>query len=309
MGIVIIRQDGKIALWKEALQNAAPEIKVYSYLEDHPKEAINMALVWKHPKGSLNDYPNLKCIASSGAGVDFIFEDLGGSSHLPITRIVDPFLASDMSEHVIAVIFAHLKHLNTYKIDQMEKRWQPRDYYRIADFDVGILGLGALGGLLAKDLVGFGFKVQGWSQSEKHIDKVRTFNGSSALNDFLSTTGILVNLLPLTDDTTGILNKALFSRLPKGSYVINVARGGHMVDDDLLEMLDNGHLSGAALDVFHQEPLPVDHPFWGHHKVHMSPHYASVSDTGSVVPQIVENYKRLLAGKPLLNLVSRTKGY
>ncbi len=309
MSIVIIRQDGKTEMWKKALQSQAPEVPVYSYLEDHPLETIDMALVWKHPKGSLAKYPNLKCIASSGAGVDFILEDPSSPFHLPITRVVDPYLASDMSEHVIAVIFAHIKNLNQYKIDQIQGVWKPLNYHRIADFTVGILGLGALGKCLAQDLARFGFKVQGWAQSKKDIDQVKTFEGQDALRDFLPTTEILVCLLPLTEQTSGILSKSLFAQLPKGAYIINVARGGHLVDTDLLDMLDNMHLSGAALDVFHEEPLPPEHPFWKHAKIHISPHYASVSDTESVVPQILNNHKRLLEGKPLLNVVSKTKGY
>ncbi|NND78321.1 MAG: glyoxylate/hydroxypyruvate reductase A, partial [Maribacter sp.] len=141
------------------------------------------------------------------------------------------------------------------------------------------------------------------------LDGIKTFAGDQEQEAFLKTTQILVCLLPLTKETFGILNTDLFAQLPKGAHIINVARGGHLVDGELLEMLDNGHLSGASLDVFNEEPLDVDHPFWEHPKVHMTPHYASVSDTASVVPQIIANYRRLESGKELLNLVSKTKGY
>lgn len=309
MAIVIIRQDGKIALWKDALLAQSPDLQVYGYLEQHPKEVIDMALVWKHPQGILADYPNLKCIASNGAGVDFILEDPYVPKGLPITRIVDDMLAKDMSEHVLAVILSHLKNLDVYKINQMKGIWKPMPYRRISDFTIGILGLGALGNVLAQDLTRFGFTVQGWANSEKSIAHVTCFVGRSSLPQFLSDTQILVCLLPLTETTSGILNKDLFEKLPKNAFVINVARGGHLVDSDLLEMLDNGHLSGAGLDVYHEEPLPATHPFWQHPKIHMTPHYASVSAPESVVPQILENYRRLRAGKPLLNQVSMDKGY
>ena len=309
MAIVLIRQDAKINLWKRALLKAAPELKVYSYLEEHPVEDIKMALIWKHPKGSLSVYPNLECIASAGAGVDYIFEDDTVPANLPITRIVDPYLAGDMSEHVLATILAHLKNLNAYKIDQINGVWKPKEYTRIKDVTIGILGLGELGALTASDLVGFGFKIQGWSRSLKKIDGVTAFSGQDGLTKFLNSTDILVCLLPLTPKTTGILNKSLFEKLPKNAYVINVARGGHLVDEDLLQALDNGHLSGACLDVYHQEPLPTSHPFWKHPKIHMTPHYASVSDTASVLPQILENYKRLGNGQLLLNKVDPVKGY
>ncbi|MGB5498257.1 MAG: glyoxylate/hydroxypyruvate reductase A, partial [Maribacter sp.] len=298
-----------IEMWKEALQRSAPEIPIYNYLEEHPKENIKMALVWKHPAGAIKGYPNLECIASSGAGVDFLFEDKELPTNIPITRIVDEYLAKDMSEHVIALVFGHLKNLNQYKVDQFNKVWKPIDYQRIEDVTIGIMGLGVLGKVLAEDLVEFGFKVQGWSGSEKNLAGIRTFAGDQEQKTFLNSTQILVCLLPLTKETSGILNSDLFSQLPKGAHIINVARGGHLVDNDLLQMLDNKHLSGASLDVYHQEPLPTNHPFWEHPKVHMTPHYASVSDTNSVVPQILENYRRLESGQELLNLVSKTKGY
>lgn len=296
-------------MWKEALLAADPKLSVYSYLDDHPEEEIDMALIWKHPKGEMARYPNLKCIASSGAGVDYIFEDPDAPIHLPITRVVDTYLAADMSEHVLALILAYLKHIEHYKVDQFNKIWKPIQYRRIADLKVGILGLGALGQVLANDLVRFGFKVQGWSNSRKSLDRVKSFAGQEELSTFLKTTEILVCLLPLTSETSGILSKDLLLQLPKGAYLINVARGGHLVDKDLLEMLDNGHLSGAGLDVYHKEPLTTDHPFWEHPKIHMTPHYASVSDTDYVIPQILENYRRLQNEEPLLNLVSKSKGY
>lgn len=309
MAIVIIRQDNKIEAWKNALLQANSTLKVYSYLDEHPKEAITMALIWKHPKGSLAVYPNLKCIASAGAGVDYIFEDASVPQHVPITRVVDPYLASDMSEHVVAAIFAELKNFCSYKIQQTQSIWKPREYRRISDVTVGIMGLGELGALTAQDLVNIGFKVQGWSRSKKSIDGVKTFTGSTELGDFLKDSNFLVCLLPLTPDTNGILDNKLFSQLPKGAYIINVARGGHLVDADLLEQLDKDHLSGACLDVYHQEPLPSSHRFWKHPKIFMTPHYASVSDTNSVIPQILSNYNNLVAGKALFNVVNRSKGY
>jgi len=309
MSIVIIRQDDKINLWKEALQKAAPEIKVYSYLEEHPVDEIEVALVWKHPESTFSKYPNLKYIASSGAGVDFIFADASIPKQIPITRVVDTMLASDMSEYIVAVIFSYLKNLNTYKIAQTKTIWKPKPYRRISDLKVGILGFGALGAVLAEDLVRFGFKTQAWATSQKSMKDVTTFVGQDQLPIFLSTTQILVCLLPLTNETQGILNKALFQQLPLGAHVVNAARGGHVVDADLIEMIDNGHLSGASLDVYHQEPLANEHPFWAHEKINMTPHYASVSDTDSVVPQIIENYRRMKKHAPLLHLVSPEKGY
>ncbi len=309
MSIVIIRQDEKIDLWKNALSTANSDIKIYSYLEDHPVDEIEVAMVWKHPKGSLKPYKNLKYIASGGAGVDFIFEDPDFPKDIPITRVVDDMLASDMSEYVIGAIFSYLKNFNSHKINQINSQWNPTGYRRITDFKVGILGLGTLGQALAKDLVRFGFKTQGWSNTKKVLPQVNSFAGPLELDAFLATSEIVICLLPLTPKTKGILNTTLFEKLPMGAYVINVARGGHLVDEDLIKMIDKGHVSGACLDVFHEEPLPENHPFWQHKKIHITPHCASVSDTQSVVPQILENYKRMKAGKELLHLVSFKSGY
>ncbi len=309
MAIVIIRQDGSTDTWKKALLAIAPDTEIYSYQEDHPKDRVSMALVWKHPKGTLRDYPNLRCIASFGAGVDFIFEDTDRPPKVPVTRVVDPKLASDMSEFVTGQVFNCLKKFYQYKVEQLNLEWNPGNYSRIEDVTVGIMGVGELGMTLAKDLKMLKFKVLGWANStKKHID-VPVYVGEGERNKFLSQSNILVCLLPLTADTKGILNRELFGILPVGAYVINVARGGHLVDEDLLKMLDNGHLSGACLDVFHSEPLPKDHPFWRHPKIHMTPHIASVSDIPSVTPQILENYRRLQSGLSLHNLVSQEKGY
>jgi glyoxylate/hydroxypyruvate reductase A len=309
MAIVIIRQDNKIDSWKKALKAKAPDISIYSYLEEHPKEEITLACVWKQPVDSLKQYPNLKCIASLGAGVDFIFKDQSVPENIPITRVVDPVLASDMSEFVLALIRSFFKNLNNYRTDQMKKVWYPQEYKRISDVTVGIMGMGALGEKLAEDLIKNRFKVIGWATSPKIIPGVEVYTGDKEKNTFLSKSNIVVCLLPLTRETTGILNSKLFKELPKQSYVINVARGGHLVDEDLLEYINNGHLAGAGLDVFHEEPLSVEHPFWTHPKIHITPHIASVSDIESVIPQLLENYGRLKEGLPLNNIVNREKGY
>lgn len=214
-----------------------------------------------------------------------------------------------MSEFVLALILSFFKNLNSYKTDQLKKVWYPQEYKRISDVTVGILGMGALGEKLAEDLIINQFKVIGWATSPKAIPEVEVYAGDDEKNTFLSKSNILVCLLPLTLETTGILNNKLFKELPKQSYVINVARGGHLVDEDLLEYINNGHLAGAGLDVFHEEPLPFEHPFWTHPKIHITPHVASVSDIESVVPQLLENYRRLTEGLPLKYTVNREKGY
>lgn len=307
MAIVVIRQDGRTSQWKDLLQRNSQDVAIYEYGEVHPKEDITMALVWQHPAGSLKQYPNLKCVASMGAGVDFIMADPDILEEYIITRVVDPMLANDMSEFVLACIFSHLKNLHFYSQQECQKNWERKEYLRKKEVTIGIMGLGELGSTLATDLNHLGFKVQGWANSNK--EAIHTFVGKDEITNFLSSTSILVCLLPLTEETRNILNRELFSKLPKNAYVINVARGGHLVETDLLDMVNNGHLSGASLDVFSKEPLPQDHPFWGHPKIQITPHIASISSPSSVVPQILENYHRLTKGKQLKNEVSFSKGY
>lgn len=309
MAIILIRQDGKLGLWQSIFKQKYPDLPVFSYLERHPKEDITMAIVWKHPKGILREYPNLACIASFGAGVDFILEDETRPKNVSITRVIDPMLANDMSEYVISAIFAHLKNFYRYYQDQQAKVWEPKPYSRIKEHTVGVMGFGTLGRALAYDLRRIGFPVVGWANQVREKEEFTLFYGAAQRKVFLNKSTILVCLLPLTKETSGILNKETFSQLPKGAYVINVARGGHLNEDELLLMLDSGHLSGACLDVFHEEPMSKGHPFWHHPKIMITPHVASVSSPDSVVPQLAANFLRLQEKKPLLNLVDNAKGY
>jgi len=309
MAIVLIRQDGKLEIWKKAILDQFPDLPVYHYREAHPRDAITMAIVWKHPEGSLEGYPNLKCIASFGAGVDFIFEDPTRPSGATITRVVDDALADDMAEYVITAVMGHLKNMEQYARDKQEGVWHPRPYSRISDHKIGIMGIGTLGLHVAKALLKLGFKVNGWSRHSKDFPEISTFHGASEKTEFLNQTSILVCLLPLTPETQGILNGETLSQLQEGAYLINVARGGHLKEEDLIPLLDSGRLSGACLDVFHKEPLPSDHPFWGHPLIKITPHVASVSDPASVVPQLVENFRRLQNNESLLNQVDPNRGY
>ena len=309
MAIVILRNDNLVNRWKMVLQRVAPEIPVYGIGEEVPSEAIEMAAVWKHPPGSLNSFPNLKGIHCLGAGVDFILDDASIPEALPVMRVVDPFLASDMAEYVLAQAMAYLKDIHLYKQDQISGYWNPRSYTRIGDVTVGIMGLGTLGRAVADLLGTAGFSLVGWTRASDPEVDFPTFRGADEKKPFLEQSDILVCLLPLTTDTRGILDYELLSCLPQGALLINVARGPLLVDEDLIRALKEGLLSGACLDVFHTEPLPESHPFWKHPGVHISPHVASVSDPDSVAPQIVDNYRRLIGGSALKNLVSRERGY
>jgi glyoxylate/hydroxypyruvate reductase A len=214
-----------------------------------------------------------------------------------------------MSEYVITAIMGHLKNMHQYTLDKLSVQWAPRPYSRISDHLVGIMGMGTLGTHLAKSLQNCGFKVSGWSRNEKNFPGAQTFHGYSSRKEFLNGVSILVCLLPLTPETERILNAETLSELPRGAFLINVARGGHLAEAELIPLLDKGQLSGACLDVFEQEPLPNDHPFWKHPLIQITPHVASVSDPASVVAQLAENFLRLGKGEKLLHQVDLLRGY
>jgi len=276
MSIVII-SDRDPKAWLSALKARAPELEVYVYPEVENKEKVEYALVWNYPHGVLKEFPNLKVVASMGAGVDHIMNDAELPRKVLVTRVVDKQLGIDMAEFVLALILSHLRNLLVHKGTEVSKEWTPKTYFRIADPTVGIMGMGVLGNKVSEKLKSAGFKVTGWARTQRTNRELRIFSGKEELEPFLNEINILVCLLPLTPLTENILNKDLFSKLPKQAFVINVARGRHLVEKDLLEYLDNGHLSGAALDVFRTEPLPQDHPFWETPKVHVTPHIASVT--------------------------------
>jgi len=308
MAILLIRQDGKTSQWLNAFNSQASQIECYDYNEPHPKETITMALVWKQPHGLFKQYKNLKCVASMGAGVDFIFEDPSFHQELLMTRVVDPLLITDMEEFVTAQVYAHMKGLYQYHSQQSLSLWQQNPYLRKKDITIGIMGMGVLGSATAKALAIQGFNVLGWSNAKKQIEGITTYEKVD-LDLFLKKTNVLVCLLPLTPDTNGILNESLFSKLPSGAYLIHVARGPHLVCEDLIQNIDQGHLSGAAIDVFPIEPLEENDLLWQHPNIHITPHCASISNPESVVAQIIVNYNRLMSNQPLLNQVNTAKGY
>ena len=309
MTISIICPNKDPEPWYHALKGIDSSLDIQFWPAEANKENVSFALCWDQPQGVFQDYSNLQCICSMGAGVDHLLKDPNLPKDLPVIRLIDPSLAKDMAEYVIAAVMYFQQKLNLYQDHQNQAIWLPLPSNSIANTTVGIMGLGKLGEYTAKQLVKIGFSVTGWSRSEKDISKVTTYSGSEHLYDFTRELDLLVCMLPLTDETKGVLNLALFKTLPDQACVINVARGDHLVEDDLIIALEKGLLRGACLDVFSNEPLAPDHPFWKNQKILITPHCSSVTDPVSVAPQIVENYHLMKAGKPLHNQVNVEQGY
>ena len=250
----------------------------------------------------------MKVIFSIGAGIDHLRND-PELPDLPIVRMVEPGLTAGMTEYVVWAALGHHRFMIEYANQRRAKDWEEISQIPTNRRRVGILGLGHLGQDAAEKLRVFGFPVSGWARSPKDVPGVTSYHGEDQLDDFLAQSDILIGLLPHTPETAGLLNSSTLAKLPKGAAVINAGRGGLVVDEDLIAALDSGHLSGATLDVFHEEPLPKDHPFWDHPKVVVTPHIASMTIPDTAAGEIVRQIKRFEAGETLEHTGDLSKGY
>ena len=273
------------------------------------RDDIEIALAWKPDPGVLESFKNLKMVVSLGMGVDHLFAGNLVPPGVAVTRIMDDGLVGQMSEYAIYWALRHHRDIDRYRASQNAATWKVEPFKDTIHRRVGIMGLGTIGQDTAKKFAMLGFPTAGWSRTAKTLSGIETFHGADGLAAFLARTDILVAVLPLTRETRGILNAKTFAALPKGAYLINMARGAHVVDDDLLAALESGHLSGAALDVFNTEPLPKDHRYWTHPKVYVTPHVAGSTNPRTAAPGVIENIKRLRTGRPLLNTVDPNTGY
>jgi len=299
--------------WLQGLRAALPEAEVTLWAPGAPP--ADHAVVWAPPQQFIDEQPGLKALFNIGAGVDALLR-----LHLPpgmhVVRLDDAGMSVQMAEYVCQAVIRHFREFDLAEADMAAGKWAFRKPRHRADFAVGIMGLGVLGSRVAQALQVFDFPVNGWSRSAKPttgaLAHVRGFVGDAQLPDFLAASRVLVNLLPLTAQTENILNQRTLSQLQPGGYVINVARGAHLVDADLLALLDSGHLAGATLDVFRTEPLPAGHPFWHHPKLTLTPHTSARTLRDDSVAQIARKIRALAAGDPIGNIpgvVDTSLGY
>jgi glyoxylate/hydroxypyruvate reductase len=238
--------------------------------------------------------------------------DLHLPADIPVFRLEDAGMSAQMAEYVCHAVIRHFREFDAYEADEADRKWSYRKPLSRRDFPIGVMGLGVLGKHVAEALVRFDFPVLGWSQSPKTIEGVRCFAGPDEFHDFLAATRVLVCMLPLTPDTENIIRHDTLARLLPGAYVINVARGHHVVDEDLIALIDSGHVAGAALDVFREEPLPAAHPFWKHLKIRVTPHMSARTYRSEGLRQITDKIKALSSGAPINSItgvVDLKKGY
>ncbi|MCW2238088.1 2-hydroxyacid dehydrogenase [Azospirillum canadense] len=294
--------------WLGELDRRMPGLEVRVWPEMGDPADIDMALVWKPPQGLLASLPNLKLIVSLGAGVESMLLD-PTLPDVPLVRMVSEGLTLDMAGFVALQVLRWHRQLDEYKAQQAAQTWTQLGHKPASEVTVGFLGLGELGTASARTLLSMDYRVLGWSRTPKSVHGVESYSGAEGLPRMLAQCDLLVCLLPLTDGTRGVLNRDLFAALPRGAVVINAARGGHLVEADLLEALDSGHLRGASLDVFAEEPLPPGHPFWSHPRIHVTPHIAAVTHPSRSAHIVVDAITALRDGRPLPNLVNRKQGY
>ncbi|WP_421996202.1 2-hydroxyacid dehydrogenase [Reyranella sp.] len=307
--IAYVSRDTDGLHWKKVLEDALGPLDFRTLKGGLGNtDDIEIAMAWKPDRGLLASFRNIRLIVSLGMGVDHLLTD-DRLPDVPIVRIMDDGLVGQMSEYAIFWALRHHRDIDKYAELQRARTWKALDFVDTIHRRVGVLGLGVIGQDTARKFAALGFPTAGWSRTAKDLPGIETFHGQDGLAALLARSDILVNVLPLTRDTKGILDAGAFAALPKGAYLVNMARGGHVVDADLLAALDSGHLAGAALDVFNTEPLPADHPYWTHPRVHVTPHIAGATNPRTASPGIIENIRRLRAGQPLINTVDPKTGY
>jgi glyoxylate/hydroxypyruvate reductase A len=299
----------RFALWRDALQAELPDLEIRAWDAPGDLAEIDYALLWQPPPGVLKGFPKLKAIFSVGAGVDALLADPDLPADVPLCRMVDDSLTRGMVEYTVLHVLRHHREQPRLEAMQRDGVWEAFASPLARERSVGVMGLGVIGGAAAEALAALGFRVKGWSRGPKEIEGVECFHGADGLKVFLAGTEILVCLLPLTAETEGVLDAALFAQLPEGAGLINAGRGGQQNEDDILAALDSGRLGHATLDVFRTEPLPADHPFWRHPRVTVTPHNAAITAADSATRIVAENIRRIEAGREPLNVVDRTAGY
>jgi len=295
--------------WCAELHRLLPDLEIRVWPQIGNSSEIDVALVWRPPAGLLASLPNLKLIAGLGAGVDHVLADPLLPAGVPVVRLIDPYMTAAMSEYVQLQVLRLHRQDPIYLAQQREHVWRERPQPNAAGRRVGVLGMGELGRDAALKLSVLGFDVAGWSRTERRLPGIACFHAAEGLRALLARSEILVCLLPLTPATEGILDARLFAGLPRGAAIVNCARGPHLVEADLVAALDSGQVSAAILDVFRDEPLPPQHPFWSDPRILVTPHVAAATHAPTAAPVVADNVRRLRQGRPLLHLVDRERGY
>ncbi|CAN7222201.1 glyoxylate/hydroxypyruvate reductase A [Variovorax sp. LjRoot290] len=294
--------------WREALARHLGDFSFTVGPHCADPAAIDVALVYKPPKEGLLAFRNLRAVVSLSAGINQ-FSPAMLPAGVPLSRSIDSTLTQHMIAYAKAAVYRYHRRFHVFERNSRESAWRFELPKSNAETTVGVLGLGELGSAVASALAADGFGVQGWSRRARDLPGIRTHAGDAGLHAMAAGVDIVINVLPLTDATEGILSGRLFASFRQGAFLINMGRGGHLVEQDLLRALDEGRIAAATLDVVQVEPLPEGHPFWAHPGILITPHIAGITSPESAAPQIAENIRRAMRGQGLLNQVDWARGY
>jgi len=295
--------------WRERFAKACSSMEFIGWDAGGGAVDADYAVVWRPPAELFLRERRLKAIFNLGAGVDSLLRLPELPKDLPVVRVEDAGMARQMIEYVVHGLIHLTRNFDEYAGLQRAGQWKPLPPVLPRKWPVGVMGQGVIGGQVAQAIASLGYPVAGWSRSRRELQGVQSYAGAEELPGFLARTRVLVNVLPLTPETENILNRDMLGQLLPGGYLINVARGLHVVDEDLLALIDSGHLQGALLDVFREEPLPAGHPYWRHPKVRVTPHIAAISLEEETVAQILGKLEQLQAGQAISGIVARGNGY
>lgn len=267
------------------------------------------AIVWQPPEQLFQHHTRVKAVFNVGAGADAILKLRSLPDHVRIVRLDDEEIGNKMAEYVLYMVGNITRSMDCYTMAKANKDWAPAPYAHFSDWPIGLMGLGKIGQQIAGMLSSLGYPTSGWTRSPRDLNGVNCYHGADQFVDFLGASRIVINVLPLTDETTGILNTQTFSHMPRGSYIINIGRGEHLDETALLPALDQGQLAGAVLDVFRQEPLPESHPFWDDARIHITPHISGATNLALAMKQIAAKIAALHVGQTISGIVNRRTGY
>ena len=309
MRILLYRADGNTEPWVRDFAEVLPGAEMVVWQEGAPEAVCDYAVLWGAPAALLGQLTHVKAIFLAGAGVDAVLKFGDALPDVPIIRLGDAGMGVQMAEYVAHAVLRYFRRFDEYEKQARRGIWTPLALPDKSEFTIGVLGMGMLGRRVIDTMAHFGFPLRGWSRMPKQLPGVACYSGAESLGDFLAGTRVLVCMLPLTPDTSNLLDRATLSLLPQGAYLINVARGAHVAEAELLALIQSGHLAGATLDVFRNEPLPAPHPFWGEPRITITPHISALTVRQDSVRQIAGKIHALENGEPVADVVDRHRGY
>jgi len=310
MRILLYRADGNTAPWIKDFAELLPEAEVAVWRPGAGLAACDYAVLWAPPEEMLPELARVKAIFLTGAGADAIMKFAHAiPAHIPIVRLNDAGMGMQMAEYVTHAVLRYYRRLDEYELQARAGGWVQLAARDKSDFSVGVMGVGSLGARVLEALQPFGFPLRAWSRTPKSLPGVECFHGREGLDGFLGSSRVVVCMLPLTEETTHILGRGNMQKLPQGAYIINVGRGAHISEPDLLALVKTGHIAGATLDVFRNEPLPAQHPFWQEPRITITPHISALTLRRESIEQMAGKMRQLVRGEAVADVINREKGY